>query len=155
MIALFLAGCVAPVARGSADAPQAIVVVAPIKSSDGAYVSPIKADGTLAQWVAEGIGRVGEFKQYEDGKRVRDFLMPSGPSIIIGGYADKRAQERVVESFGGWDYIRKTSDISFNTLDDLREFISSFKERGVYQSARVAASWLYPEFSACGRKTSC
>lgn len=155
LLTLCLTGCVTPVARGSADAPLPGVAVAPVKSGAGAYVSPIKADGTLAPWVAEGTGKISGFKEYEDGKRVRAFLLPPVPNMFIEMYGDKEARERIVNAFGGWNYIRSTSDISFNSATDLKDYINSFIGRDVHSTAWAAATWLYPEFAACSRKTSC
>lgn len=155
LLALFLGGCVAPAARGTADAPQTSFVVKPIRSGDGAYVSPIKADGTLAPWVTEGAGRIDEFQEYVDGKNARAFLLPLVPNMFIEMYGDKKAMERIVNAFGGWDYIRKTSDVSFNTISDLVNYINSFGGRDARPTAWAAASWLYPEFVACTRRVSC
>jgi hypothetical protein len=152
---LALSGCVAHVANGTATAPQTSVAAEPIKSSDGAYVSPIRADGTLAPWVSDGLKSSEEFKEYRDGRRVRALILPAVPNMFLEMHGDKAARERVVEAFGGWDHIRSTSDSSFNALSDLDYYIKSFRGSAVYEPALAAASWLYPEFAACIRKSSC
>lgn len=151
ILPLFLTNCVAPVARGTTDSPDARPIGAPIKSGEGTYISPIRADGMLAAWVIDGMKNFEQNRESESAKAFRAFTLPYYANLLI----DKKAQSDAPNAFGGWERIRSTSDLSFNSVIDFRHYLLSFKGRDVFTTAWAAAASLYPEVGVCGHRPSC
>jgi len=132
--------------------PEQLVVVAPtpINGNSGQYMSPYTSDGVLAEWVDKSInakmgaelgGAVGAYA----GKK----LMENIP--VFGGWLGKTAGQEIgreiaIKAAGGEEFIRNTSDLSFNSLEDLSVYLYvNYSTNEHYRDALDAAMAIYPE----------
>ena len=108
---------------------------APIMDNSGAFLSPYRCDGTPTEWsnkaMTAGAGAAA-------GGMLAGKAAEKVP--FIGGLFAKKAkamgaQTGAVTAAGGMDFIKSTSDLSFNTADEL----------AVYLQAKHAA--LDPDFA--------
>lgn len=113
-----LAGC-------SARLPERSAVAAPepIAGNEGTYMCPYTSDGTIAPWVRKGrAAKAGATLGSMAGEEVGTRALEAVP--IIGGFLGRRAGEAAgrriaLNMVGGEEYMRETSDLSFNEIDDL------------------------------------
>lgn len=114
---LFAGACASLPAPGQVNAPQ------PIPSSAGKFVSPYTSDGTVAEWVVKGRaaklgGAVGSYAGQKAGEQALSVIP------IFGGWlgskaGNKMGREIALKWVGGEEAMRATSDLSFNSIDDL------------------------------------
>ena len=129
----------------------------PRHDAEGDYISPYRSDGTLTDWARKGIGSaagaaVGNLIGDEIGDRAAGALaskVPGGAMLggLFGRAAKKKAQETAaVLAVGGWDYIKETSDLSFDSASDLAVYLH-LNHAGVdpdFALAVSAAMGVYP-----------
>jgi len=115
--------------------------------NSGEYMCPYRQDGTMADWSAQIISKV---LGAEAGKRAGWMA----GAKLLGGAADvgkkvgeKAGQKLALEAAGGMEGIRRTSDISSNSLDDLAVFMYvNYSEKDNYKKALRAMYDIYPKF---------
>lgn len=106
----------------------------PRKDTKGKYISPYRADGTLAPWAEKAIASgasaaLGNAAGDELGKMATKELADKVPGgAVLGGLFGRKAKKTLAEtaavkSVGGWDYIKETSDQSFNSTMDLAVYL--------------------------------
>jgi len=72
---------------------------------------------------------------------------------FIGGFLGSKAGDAVgrkvaIEASGGWEYIKETSDLSFNSLEDMAVWLYVTKSNNEhYQETFKAAGQIYPELN--------
>lgn len=145
LMLLQLVACAPRVAR-----PDQLTSPKAIQDNTGEYLCSITRDKTLAEWsdkmanVALGasIGRTA-------GALAGQQLLKQVPFVggILGDWAGKEIGRKIaVESAGGMDFIKKTSDLSFNTAEDLSLYLYvEYFSGDHYSEAVKAAMELYPE----------
>ena len=147
-LALIATGC-APTMQMAK--PEQLTAPLPIQDNSGKYLSPYTSDDVLAEWVdtavkakaASGIGAVAGAKLGEEALKKVPF---------VGGFLGQKVgsaigKKIVIESAGGWDAIKESSDLSFNNLDDMAVYLYvKHSQSEHYQDALDAAFGIYPEF---------
>jgi hypothetical protein len=104
-------------------APSAILAPVPIQGNTGKYMSPYTSDGVVAEWVDKGVNaRIGAGVGSAAGSYVGSQVMGQIP--FVGGMlgqavGDEAGRQVAISMSGGEEYIRKTSDLSFNSIDEL------------------------------------
>ena len=130
------------VQTGSIEAPQ------PLTNNKGKYFVPYNAEGQITEWatktlntqVGAAIGaKVGE----EAGKQLAAKVPFGG---LASGLMKKKGKEMgAVAAIGGTEFIRKTSALSFNNLDDMAVYMHvKHGSSGDYAQALAAAMAIYP-----------
>jgi len=130
--------------------PEQLTPPEPIKGNTGEFMSPYTQDDVLAEWVDMGIkarmaGQAGQFIGAEVGQRVM------GQIPFVGGFlgqmAGKAAGKAIaIQMCGGEEKIKATSDLSFNSLDDLALYIyvKHSKDKN-YDDVLKAVTGIYPD----------
>ncbi len=147
---LLLSGCGATM-----KSKEGLVAPTPAADMTGQFVSPFKRDGSITEWaekswseeVSKNIaGNVAESAGANLGAK-----LGGSWGSLLGGAASKVAARKgthqaFLSALGGEDYIRKTSDLSFNSLDALSQYMfienSSHKQ---YKEALNSVMYVYPE----------
>ena len=124
--------------------------------NSGQYMSPWTQDGVLAEWVNMTIdarigeaagGAVGAVAGAAAGRRVLRNV-PGGS--FLGGMAGAQAgqatgREMALQAAGGMEHIRNTSDMSFNSLQDMARYLRAMHGSDPnFSDAINAASRIYP-----------
>jgi len=146
-VALLFVGCGAPPAP---PAPTALMVPTPILDNSGKFLFPYTQDAVLAEWTdkaiaAEGASDVGGAVGAYAGAKVMEQIP------FIGGFLGQKAgesigREIVISSAGGMDFIKETTDISFNNVSDYCVYAYvKFSSNEHYPNAMKAAGSLYSE----------
>lgn len=132
----------------------------PLEGNGGKYMCPYTSDDVLAEWVDKGINvktgeAIGAGVGAVAGGYAGQQIMNQVPLVggLLGSLVGKAAGEAIgrqaaVSSFGGWEYVKETSDLSFNSVDDMVVYIY-LKHAGDANFPDVvkAVSTLYPEVS--------
>jgi hypothetical protein len=116
----------------------------------GEFMCPYTQDDVLAEWTdmaikAKGAASIGGAIGAEVGSRALENIP------IIGGILGQKVGEKAgraiaVKNSGGWDFIKETSDISFDRLDDLAVYLyATFSTHEHYQDALDATRASYPK----------
>lgn len=150
-MALLLSACATTRIQGTAEPPDSIHTAAPIPSGEGYYVSPFKADGSLATWVTTSKQNPHLNTDISGSRRLSAFLLPWADT----SQTEKWRQQDAVASFGGWDKIRAGAQLSFNSVNDFRAHLLTFKGREGFSTGWYTATALYPEVGKCGFGKSC
>ena len=131
--------------------PQQMAAIAPqpIQGNSGEYMLPFTSDDVLAEWVSKTVdaaageqigGAVGSYA----GQKVAENIP------FIGGWLGQKAgetlgREAAVLAAGGEDFIRDTSDLSFNSLSDLAIYMyATYSSNPNYADALGAVQSIYP-----------
>lgn len=104
-----------------------------INNNSGEYLSPYTSDGVTAEWVNQainaGIGaQVGTVAGAATASVVAEQFSDSFAAVALVGMAGAAIGEAVgrraaIEASGGWEHIRATSDMSFNSLADMARYL--------------------------------
>jgi len=117
--ALFFGAC----ATAPLPAPTALIVPTPITGNTGAYLSPYTSDGVAAKWVDNAVkAELGAGIGEAAGSYLGAQAMGQVPLVggLLGDYAGKAIGRGIaIKMAGGEDYMKQTSDLSFNSIDDL------------------------------------
>ena len=131
--------------------PEKSAVLAPIPRSDseGEFLSPFTSDEVVAPWVSKGLeASVGA----EVGSLVGQKALESVP--FVGGILGDRAgrtlgRAAAIELVGGMDYMRSTTDMSFDNVSDLIVYIwVYYEDHPSYSEVVSLVGKIYPEYSS-------
>lgn len=124
--------------------------VEPIQGTEGEYMSPYTSDGVTAEWVNKSINAsmgsaVGSAAGAYAGAKAAEQIP------IIGGLLGSKVGEAAgrkaaIEASGGEDYMRETSDLSFNSLEDMAAWM--YQEHGNgsnFDEVLKATQEVYPD----------
>ncbi len=98
----------------------------PIADSTGKFVVPYTAAGTPAQWAEKAVAaKTGSMAGGVVADKAMDQVTGKIPlaGLMRGKAKEKAAAEAAAVAAGGWDYIRETSDLSFDNVDDLAVYL--------------------------------
>lgn len=132
-----------------------------IEDNSGQYLSPYTSDGVTAEWVNKAINAkmgsaagsaVGAAAGAYAGRKALESV-PGGSLLgsFFGGMAGSKAGQNVgrdaaIEASGGWDYIRQTSDLSFQSLNDMARWMTTVHgQKSNFQEVLKATLQIYPE----------
>jgi hypothetical protein len=113
-------------------------------------MSPFTEDGTVAPWVEKGRAasagaNIGGFVGAQAGQKLAENI-PFVGGLLGQKVGEKLGREVALNMVGGEAYIRETSDLSFNSAEDLALYMyaknSSHKD---YAQVLDLAEKIYPE----------
>ncbi|RUO78500.1 hypothetical protein [Pseudidiomarina taiwanensis] len=147
--ALMLSACGGVMAPQIA-APNQLMSPTPIEGNTGEYMSPYTSDGVLAEWVnnavnAEMGATVGGMAGAYAGQKLAENIP------FIGGFLGQElgnavGREVALEMAGGEEALRDTSDISFNSLEEMSVWMYvNHSSHEHYADALESAMSVYPE----------
>lgn len=120
-----------------------------IDGNGGEYMCPWTSDGVLADWVDKAINaKMGAAAGSAVGAYAGQKAMEQVP--LIGGFlgskvGDAAGRKIAIEAAGGEEYIRTTSDLSFNSLNAMARYIkANYAGDRHFQDAVEAADEIYP-----------
>lgn len=121
----------------------------PLASNSGQYLLPYKANGEVTEWagkaVSAQVGKLVGEKAGEAATRAVASKIPFGG--LAGGLIKKKSKElAAVTALGGAAYLKKTSDLSFNDLNDYAVYLHVRHSADAnYQHVLATAIAVYPE----------
>lgn len=131
----------------SAAAPA---VPTPVAANAGKFYAPYKADGTLTDWAQKALGaQVGAAIGAKAGEKVGSMAASKIP--LAGGFlamgAKKKGKELgALAAVGGTDFMKQSSDVSFNSLAELSTYMHlKFAGNADYVKAFAATLAVYPD----------
>lgn len=130
--------------------PTQVKVPAPRMDNAGAFMSPYTQDGVVAPWVDKAINvKLGTTIGSTAGAFVGQQLLGQIP--IVGGILGEKlgretARMIALEAIGGEEYIKNTSDMSFDTVPNLIVYLyAKHSEHPHYQDVVSAIGDIYPD----------
>lgn len=142
--------------KAAAEARKSLV----IHNNSGRFMSPYTSDRVTAEWVNKALNAnigatAGSAVGAAAGAYAANKALESVPfGSLLGGIAGSAVGKSVgrdtaIESIGGWDYVRSTSDMSFRSLADMARYLKSeYGSDPNFGDVVEATSHIYPEFSA-------
>ena len=131
--------------------PASIPLPPSISGNTGKYMCPWTSDDVVAPWVEKGrlasaAAGIGSALGKEAGMRALEAVPFVGS--WLGGKAGRAIGRKIaVQMAGGWDYIRETSDVSFDSFDDMSVYIYvKYSKTEHYRDVLKVARGIYPEF---------
>jgi len=145
VLALFVAGCATPL-----PTQTQVRVPTPIRGNSGQYMCPFTSDDTVAEWVSTGVkARFGSAVGSAIGARAGQEILKNIPIIggILGQEVGKAAGRRIaISSSGGMEKIKSTSDLSFNSIDDMAVYMyAKHSGRKDYKQVLQLTQEIYPK----------
>ncbi|WP_323750450.1 S41 family peptidase [Marinobacter sp.] len=130
-----------------------------IQNNTGQFMSPYTSDGVTAEWVNKAINAnigatTGSAVGAVAGAYAANKVLESVPfGSFLGGMIGSKVGKEVgrstaIDSIGGWEYVRSTSDMSFRSLADMARYLKA--EHGSdpnFDEVMKATSQIYPEFA--------
>jgi hypothetical protein len=121
-----------------------------IQGNGGKYMSPFTTDGTTAGWITKsmqvkGTAQIGSMAGAYAGQKV----MGSVP--FVGGYLGKKAGQKIgrevaLSSIGGEEFLKSSSDQSFDSPQEMVDFIkANYSDREDLQKILQAVYAIYPD----------
>lgn len=146
LVAAVLPGC----ATASFPSPKQVVAPTPLQNNSGKFMAPYTSDGVVAEWVDKSIkakmgAAIGSYVGAQAGQKALEQVP------FIGGFLGEKAgkaigREVAIKSAGGWESIKASSDLSFESADDLAVWMyAKYSENEHYAQVLEAAQGIYPE----------
>lgn len=142
--------------KAAAEARKNLV----IQNNSGRFMSPYTSDRVTAEWVNKALNAdigatAGSAVGAAAGAYAANKALESVPfGSLIGGMVGSSVGKNIgrstaIESIGGWEYVRSTSDMSFRSLADMAKYLKAeFGTEPNFGDVINATSQIYPEFSA-------
>lgn len=131
--------------------PSEIVAPQPIMSNCGAYMCPYTQDDVVAEWVDKGVNAsmgagIGKVAGAYAGSKALE-QVPFVGGFLGAKVGEKIGREIAVKTCGGWDFIKSSSDMSFDSLEDLSLWMYVHKSSNEHYNEVVkAVSGIYPKY---------
>lgn len=134
-----------------------IYAAEPRNDSSGRYLSPYTSDGVFAEWVNRTVDArtgeaVGGAVGAAAGAYAGDRLLRNVPGgSFLGGMAGSRAgqatgRQVAIDNAGGEAFMRQSSDLSFDRLEDMAQWMYATHGNGAnFPDALKATKAVYPE----------
>lgn len=145
LASLAITGCAAPL-----PAPEVVIAPQPRMDNGGEYMSPFTQDGTVALWVDKGVdAKTGKLIGGTAGAIIGQQVFGRVPFVggIVGNMVGNEiGRQAAIDSFGGMEYITSTSDMSFDTAEDMAVYLYATygKHHESFEPAVQAAQSIYP-----------
>ncbi|HEX8444601.1 MAG TPA: hypothetical protein VF631_13240 [Allosphingosinicella sp.] len=139
-----------PAEKELAIAKLQAVAPKPLEGNGGKFMSPFTSDGVTAEWVTKAmkVKASGELGQAA-GQIAGDQLLSNIPfaGMFAGEATKKLARDAAMKSIGGEEFLKSSSDQSFDTLEDMAGYMYAYHATHADYAAIVeAAAGIYPEF---------
>jgi hypothetical protein len=115
-------------------------------------MAPYTSDGVVADWVDKAVkAKMGSAVGGALGAYAGQKALEQVP--FIGGFLGEKAgnaigREVAISASGGWDNIKKTSDLSFNSVDELAVWMyAKYATNEHYADVLSATEAIYPELT--------
>ena len=129
-----------------------------IPDNSGKFLSPYTSDGVTAEWVNQainaGIGaQIGSTTGAATAGSIARELGESFAVVAVVSMAGSAIGEAIgrsaaIETSGGWEHIRETSDMSFNSIEDMRRYLELRHGNDEnYEDVFNATSQIYPDLA--------
>ena len=144
VIILILAGC------ATMPKPNEVKVPKPIEGNSGKIMCPYTSDGTVTPWVEKGIyakvgAAVGKYAGRKAGEKALSFIPFIGGALAEGA-GEAAGREIAIELIGGRDYMKETSDLSFNKIDDLIVYLyANYTTNEHWKKVEKLTNDIYPQ----------
>lgn len=132
--------------------PQAsgvVVAPEPLANNSGQYQLPYASNGALTEWANKTLNvQVGAIAGEKAGELAGNAVASRVPfgGLMGGAFKKKGKQLGAVAAVGGPEFIKKSSDRSFNNLEDYAVYLHvKHSADGGYASALAAAMAIYPD----------
>jgi len=120
----------------------------PANGTKGKFFLPYTAEGQLTEWATKTFStQVGAALGAKAGEEAGKHLASKVPfGGLASGLMKKKGKEMgAVAAIGGTEFIKKTSSVSFNSLDDLAVYMHvKHGSSGDFAQALAAAMAIYP-----------
>jgi len=130
--------------------PEQLFAPEPRADTDGRYLNPYTRDGVVADWVDKAVNaQMGAAVGSSVGAYAGQAMVEQIP--VLGGWLGGRVGERAgreiaIRSSGGWEYIRATSDSSFDNVNDYAVYLYvSHSTHPHYDNVLSMIKSIYPE----------
>jgi len=136
--------------------PAAATLASPtaIEGTTGAYMSPFTTDGVTAGWITKSLqvsagGQVGSVAGQLAGQELLKSL-PFGLGGMLGESAGKSMARKIaLDAIGGEAFLKSSSDLSFNSLQDLAVYMYvNHSEHPEYAKILRSTIAIYPDLEA-------
>lgn len=142
----------------------------PIQGTAGKFMSPFTSDGVTAGWVTKSMqvqaaGAVGSMAGSYAGDKVANqaashlaSAVPIPGMSFLAQKAGKAAGQAAghgiaLQAIGGEAFLKSSTDLSFNTLEDMAVFMyANYYSHADYQKIAAATAAIYPEFPTVYQK---
>jgi hypothetical protein len=142
-----------PAAAPTLPDPASIAAPAPLDGSGGKYMCPYTSDRVTAAWVTKSMqvkasGQIGSMAGNYAGQK----LMGQVP--LMGGFMGKSVGSAVgraaaLNAIGGEEFLKTSSDLSFNSLEEMSVYIyANYSANPDYPKILAATYAIYPEMEA-------
>lgn len=131
-------------AVAQANAPE------PIYGNTGKYMCPFTEDGTVAPWVEKGMAasvgaNVGAAAGAYAGQKALE-QVPFFGGMLGRAAGQATGREIAIKASGGWDFIKSSSDLSFNSLEDMAHYLHATNSaHPQYAKVLQATYGIYPD----------
>jgi len=121
----------------------------PLANTKGKFLLPYTADGQLTEWanktLSTQVGAVVGAKAGEEAGKQLAARVPFGG--LASGLIKKKGKEMgAMAAIGGVEFVKKTSTMSFNTLDEYAVYMHvKYSGGSDYTRALAAAMAIYPD----------
>jgi hypothetical protein len=130
--------------------PANVATPTPIEGTAGKYMCPFTSDGVTAGWVTKSMqvkaaSAVGSMAGNYAGQKAMEQVP------FIGGFLGKKAGAAVgrsvaLKAIGGEEFLKSSSDLSFNSLQDMSVYIyAKYSAAPEYPKILDATYAIYPE----------
>jgi hypothetical protein len=130
--------------------PAQVAAPAPIEGNGGRYMCPFTSDGVTAGWVTKSMkvkaaSAVGSMAGNYAGQKAMEQVP------FVGGFLGKKAGEAMgrsvaLKAIGGEEFLKTSSDLSFNSLQDMSVYIyAKYSTAPEYAKILDATYAIYPE----------
>lgn len=120
----------------------------PLTNQTGAYFLPYNSKGELTEWankvVSAQIGAAVGAKAGEQAGKAVTSRIPGG-GLLNGAIKNKSKEIGAVTAIGGTEFIKKTSDLSFDSLEDYAVYLHvKHSAESNYATTLATAMAIYP-----------
>ena len=146
-IILLASGC-ATTPMASLD-PSTITAPEPIQDNSGAFMSPYTSDGVVAEWVDRAVNvkmgaSIGKTAMSFAGQKAMENV-PFVGGMLGSAVGNAAGRTVAIEASGGMEFIKSTSDLSFNSVDDLAVYLFATHSQSADYQKVLEATWaIYP-----------
>lgn len=124
----------------------------PRPNAKGKYLLPYTESGALTDWAAKSLTvQMGAMVGEKVGEKAGGALASKVPfGGLASGFMKKKGKEMgAMAALGGEDFVRKTSSMSFDNLDDYAVYLQvKHGQEGGFKQALAAAMAIYPQLES-------
>ena len=128
----------------------------PIEGNTGKFLLPFDEAGNTTAWADKALNaQIGA----KAGEMVADKAIDSAlAKVPFGGFMRGAAKSKAkgtgaILAIGGWDFIKETTTLSFNRLDDYSIYLhSEYNGLPGYEQALAAAMAIYPKLETSHKR---